>query len=170
MTTIREQIIIAKPLEEVAAYVSDPLHLPEWNALIARVLEVRPTPEVVGTTWKLLVQVAGREQEVTARVHAHAPPRRFGVELVGGAGIPGLTARMMLEAEPSDASKDAQAPPGGGQAAPATRFTCTLEIGFPLLMGGPALGKVVTPLIREQLRQGLAKLQEVLERPTPRAN
>jgi uncharacterized membrane protein len=154
MTTIREPITIAKPLEDVAAYVSDPLHLPEWNQLIARVLDVRPTPQVVGTTWKLLVQVAGREQEVIARVHVYAPPTRFGFELVGGAGIPGLTSRMLLEAEPGGADEQAQA---------TTRLTCALEIGFPLLMGGPALGKVMTPIIREQLRQGLEQLKKVLE-------
>jgi hypothetical protein len=74
---------------------------------------------------------------------------------------------MLLEAEPSGAPQDAQAAPGGEQIAPATRLTCTLEIGFPLLMGGPALGKVVTPMIREQLRQGLEQLQAVLERPRP---
>ncbi len=167
MTTIREQLTIEKPLEEAAAYVSDPRHLPEWNALIVRVLEVCPTPEVVGTTWKLLVQVAGREQEVTARVHLYEPPRRFGFKLVGGAGIPGLMARMLVEAAPLGTPQDAQTHLNGGQA---TRLTCTLEIGFPLLMGGPALGKVVTPMIREQLRQGLAKLKEVLEHSAPHVN
>jgi uncharacterized membrane protein len=155
MTTIRERLTIEKPLEEVAAYVSDPLHLPEWNRMIVRVLDVRPTPEVVGTTWKLVVQVMGREQEVTSRVHVYEPPARFGFELVGGAGLPGgLTSRMLVEAEPGDA---------GTSAPTATRLTCALEIGFPLLMGGPALGRVVTPIIREQLRQGMGQLKDVLE-------
>lgn len=163
MTTIREDVTIARPLEEVAVYVSDLLHLPEWNKIILRVLDVRTTPEVVGTTWKVVVQVMGREQEVTSRVHVYEPPTRFGFELVGGAGIPGLTARMLLEAQPVEGAK--QAP-----ATAATHLTCTLEIGFPLKMGGPALGKVVTPLIREQLRQGLDQLKAVLEHPHPLPN
>ncbi len=163
MPTIRADITIATPPEEVTAYVSDPLHLPAWNPIIARVVEVQPTPEGPGTVWKMMVQVMGREQAVTARVHVYAPPTRFGLELVGGAGIPGMTARLRLEAQPVDGQPQAQA-------APATRLICTLEIGFPLKMGGAALGKVTAPLIREQLRQSLEQLKAVLEDGQPLPN
>ena len=157
MTTIREQVTIQAPLEVVAAYVSDPAHLPEWNKIIVRVLDVRPTPEGVGTTWQVVVNVMGREQQITARINLHDPPARFGLELVGGApGLPSLTANMLVEAQ--------SIPPANGtDPAPATHLSCTLEVRLPLLAGGAVLGAVVAPLIKEQLLQGLNDLKRILE-------
>ncbi len=173
MTRIQQTLIINAPVEEIAAYISDPRHMPEWNQLIARVWDVQETPEVVGTTWKIAVKVMGAEQQVTARVSSYEPPHRFGVELVGGApGMPGLKAAMDVEARPTDhdaADSSSQARQNGSKANDAaplpvsTLVLCILTLHFPTLMGGAALGALLSPIISEQLRHGLVDLKRILE-------
>lgn len=157
MTKIRQSLTIDAPVEEVAAYTSDPAHMPEWNTLIARVWDIQPTPEVVGAVWKVLVRVMGAEHQVAARVNLYEPPSRFGMELVGGVpGAPELTAHLEIEARPGNPASAIVSPSS-------TQIICSLSIRFPLLMGGAALGAMVSPVISEQLRRGLLDLKRVLE-------
>ncbi len=157
MTKIQQTLSIEAPLEEIAAYTSDPTSLPEWSKLIERVWDVQPTPEVVGTTWKVQVRVMGAEYQVAARMCAYDPPDRVGIELLGGVpGLPGLTASLDVEARPAHATPDAPA-------SNSTVVTCTLTIGLPARIGGAALGAVLSPLIRDQLRQGMLDLKRALE-------
>jgi|GEM_PF-6672594 len=173
MTRIQQSLIINAPGEEIAAYTSDPRHMPEWNQLIARVWDVQATPEVVGTTWKVAVKVMDAEQHVTARVSFYEPPNRFGVELVGGApGMPGLTADMEVEARPApppaadslpSAQQNGTAAADTVPAAVSTQVSCILTLRFPMLIGGAALGALLSPMISEQLRYGLVDLKHILE-------
>lgn len=104
MTRIQQSLTIESPVEEVTAYTSDPAHMPEWNKMIERVWDIQPTPEVVGTAWKVLVRVMGAEHQVAARLNLYEPLSRFGIELVGGApGVPGLAAHLVVEARPEHA-------------------------------------------------------------------
>ena len=157
MTKIQQRLIIDAPVAEVVAYTSDPAHMPEWNKMIAQVWDVQTTPEVVGTSWKVLVRVMGAEHEVAARLNFYEPRSRFGIELVGGApGVPGLTAHLEVEARPGNLVSTTTS-------SNSTQITCTLIIRFPILMGGAALGAVVSPVISDQLRRGLLDLKRVLE-------
>lgn len=161
MTRIQQNLTINATIEEIGAYASDPNHLPAWNPIIERVWDVQPTPEVVGTTWKVAVKVMGAEHQVTARINVYEPPGRFGIELVGGVpGVPGVAAALLLEA------KAAAAPRAGADAEPApasTQVVCTLNLQLPLRLGGAASGKLVSPLISDHLRQSLLALKRVLE-------
>ncbi len=159
MAKIQQSLTLDAPIEEVAAYISDPARMPEWNKMIVRVWDVQPAPEVVGTTWKVLVRVIGTEHQVGARINRYEPPEHFGVELLGGApGVPGLTASLDVEA------RSVAAPGTLPEArASSTYVICTLNIRFPTLMGGAALGAIVSPIITDQLRNGLINLKRVLE-------
>lgn len=157
MTKIQQSLTIESPVEEVAAYTSDPTHMPEWNKMIERVWDIQPTPEVVGTVWKVLVRVMGAEHQVAARVNLYEPLSRFGIELVGGApGVPGLAAHLEVDARPGN-------PLSTNESSSSTQIICTLTIRFPILMGGAALGAIVSPVISDQLRRGLLDLKRVLE-------
>lgn len=157
MTRIQQSLTIESPVEEVTAYTSDPAHMPEWNKMIERVWDIEPTPEVVGTAWKVLVRVMGAEHQVAARVNLYEPLSRFGIELVGGApGVPGLAAHLVVEARPEHALLT-------NGSSSSTQIICTLTIRFPILMGGAALGAIVSPIISDQLRRGLLDLKRLLE-------
>lgn len=157
MTRIQQSLTIESPVEEVTAYASDPAHMPEWNKMIERVWDIQPTPEVVGTAWKVLVRVMGAEHQVAARVNLYEPLSRFGIELVGGApGVPGLAAYLVVEAMPEHSLST-------NDSSSSTQIICTLTIRFPILMGGAALGAIVSPVISDQLRRGLLDLKRVLE-------
>jgi hypothetical protein len=162
MTTIQQSLTINATTEVISAYASDPNHLPEWNPIIERVWDVQPTPEVVGTTWKVAVKVLGAEHQVTARINRYEPPGRFGLELVGGVpGLPGIAATLLLEARPATTPR-AGVP--ADQPTPASaQVICTLDIQLPLRLGGAASVKLVSPLISDHLRQSLLALKRALE-------
>ncbi len=161
MTKIQQSLTINAPIEAIGAYASDPNHLPAWNPIIERVWDVQPTPEVVGATWKVAVKVLGAEHQVAARINVYEPPRRFGIELVGGVpGVPGVAATLLLEA------RAASVPRAGAAAEPApasTQVICTLNLQLPLRLGGAASGKLISPLVSDHLRQSLLALKRALE-------
>jgi uncharacterized protein YndB with AHSA1/START domain len=173
MTRIQQSLTINAPVEAVAAYVSDPNHLPEWNQVIERVWDVQTTPAVVGTTWKIAVKVMGAEHHVSARISSYEPPARLGVELVGGVpGMPGLAASMEITTRPTQAPSSAEPTrrpadeADSGEAMPApgsTQVICAITIHLPMRIGGAALGAVVSPIVNDQLRRGLLSLKRILE-------
>ena len=175
MTRIQQSLRIDAPIEVISAYASDPRHLPEWNQMIERVWDIQATPEIVGTTWKVAVKVIGAEQQVVARINFYEPPGRFGVELVGGVpGLPGLTATLVVEVRstrsspigaPSQQSADDPDIRSVTLAPGSALANCTLNIHFPMRIGGTVLGALVAPLINEQIRQGLLALKRILETP-----
>lgn len=159
MTRIQQSLTINAPVEAIGAYASDPNHLPAWNQIIERVWDVQPTPEVVGTTWKVAVKVLGAEYEVAARANVYEPPGRFGIELAGGVpGVPGVAATLLLEARAVSPQ-----PPAGKSTPANTQVICTLNLQLPLRLGGAASGKLISPLVSDHLRQSLLALKRVLE-------
>jgi uncharacterized membrane protein len=172
MTKIQQSLTINAPLEAITAYASDPCHMPVWNQMIARVWDVQAAPEVVGTTWQVAVKVMGSEQHVVARISSYEAPRRFGIELVGGApGMPGLQATLEMEVKPARSAAPGSSHPASREAAPSAaapdsgsaQVVCTLHLRVPLRVGGSALGALISPVISEQLRHGLLDLKRVLE-------
>ncbi|MPZ73665.1 MAG: SRPBCC family protein, partial [Nitriliruptorales bacterium] len=84
MTAVVESIEIARPAEEVFAYVTDLPRLPEWQDNVVRAcVDGGEMPEV-GARCTLTRRIAGAEREITSEVTALIPPTRWAIRGVEG--------------------------------------------------------------------------------------
>ena len=75
---LEHELEIARPPEEVFAYLADPENLPRWQG---EVLEVRPESE---TRFREVRTFVGRRVESTLEVTAAEPGREFSLRSVSG--------------------------------------------------------------------------------------
>jgi uncharacterized protein YndB with AHSA1/START domain len=78
------ETVIRRPVGEVAAYVSDPTHAPEWYANIASVdWQTRP-PVAVGSRMDFVARFLGRQLAYTYEVTELAPGERLVMQTAQG--------------------------------------------------------------------------------------
>ena len=80
------EAVIARPVDEVAAYAADPTHAPEWYVNIRSVEWQTPPPVAVGSRMDFVAHFLGRRIAYTYEV----------VELVPGERLVMATARGPL--------------------------------------------------------------------------
>lgn len=85
MFTVEQSVTIARPVEEVFAYVTDPANIPLWRS---DVLEVRGASGSVpsGSTFEELVNFIGRKS-FTMRVIEYQPYSLEVIQAVSGPGV-----------------------------------------------------------------------------------
>jgi uncharacterized protein YndB with AHSA1/START domain len=138
MTAIVTRIEIARPPEEVFAYVADPTRFPEWQS---DVVSVRLHDDGRFTTVR---RVGGADRAMTQEVTAREAPRRWSVRGVDGPIRPNVD----LTVEPlAD---------GAGSA-----------VTFAFDYDGHAMGNALLPLVRRVTAQraplSVRRLKELLE-------
>ncbi len=79
-----QRITIGKPIDEVFAYVADPLHNPEWISSVNAVKQTSAGPLGVGTTFAQEVDAMGYKGQASVEVTAYDPPHAFALSAVGG--------------------------------------------------------------------------------------
>jgi Polyketide cyclase / dehydrase and lipid transport len=79
MTRVEHSIEIARPIDEVFAFIAEPANDPIW---LSSVLDVRADegPIRAGTAFSETMRFLGRRVDVTWRVSEHGPPVRLAVE------------------------------------------------------------------------------------------
>jgi uncharacterized protein YndB with AHSA1/START domain len=84
MTTFETSVRIRRPIEEVFAFVSDPLQLPQWNSAVQSVRKTAGQEREVGSTYRMERELpSGRVQnelEIFTREH----PTEFGIRTTSG--------------------------------------------------------------------------------------
>jgi uncharacterized protein YndB with AHSA1/START domain len=76
MAPITTTTEIARPAEEVFAYVTEPSTMPEWQQGCLRGHMDGPTTRV-GSKCTTTRKIGGREREVTTEITEYDPPRRW---------------------------------------------------------------------------------------------
>jgi uncharacterized membrane protein len=71
------EVVIRRPVEEVAAYAGDPSNAPEWYANIASVEWLTPPPVAVGSRTDFVATFLGRRLAYTYEVVELEPARRL---------------------------------------------------------------------------------------------
>jgi uncharacterized protein YndB with AHSA1/START domain len=84
MPPIVSNIDIARPPDEVYAYVTDPSRFPEWQHDVVRVRIQGGRPPGVGSRFTTTRRIGRIEQTTTQEVTAGAPPRSWAVRRVDG--------------------------------------------------------------------------------------
>jgi len=144
MAAIVSQIEIARPPDEVFAYVTDVSRFPEWQGDVVRVrVEAGGTPGV-GARFTTTRRFARAERTLTQEVTAVDAPRTWAARGIDGPVRPSATVAI----EPID----------GG-----TRSRVTFGLDFV----GHGLGVALLPLVRRQAQRGAPvsyrRLKERLE-------
>jgi uncharacterized protein YndB with AHSA1/START domain len=143
MVDVETEIEIARPRDEVAAYVSDPDNAAAWYEKIERVEWRSPRPVAVGTRLAFVARFLGRRLAYTYEVREIVPGARF----------------VMSTAEgpfPMETTYTWQESPAGG-----TRMTLRnrgMPSGFSRL-AGPFMARS----IRRANRNDLRRLRAILE-------
>lgn len=144
MTPIVTSIEIDRTPEDVFAYVTDPSHLPDWQASVVSV-QHDDTPVRVGKRALVTRQAGPRKMASTAEVAELTPPQSWLIRGVDGAVRGNVKGRI----EPLD---------GGAR----SRVTIELELQ------GHGIGKLLLPLVvrrqaQREVPENAQRLKERLE-------
>jgi uncharacterized protein YndB with AHSA1/START domain len=141
VATFENTVMIARPIEDVFAFLSDLENIPKWNYAIVETRKVSEGPVGVGTTYQQVRSVPSRSEE-RLEITTYNPPRQL--ELRGQLGL--FRSRLFYALDAT----------GEG-----TRVTNTVEVR----LSGPGrlLGRLAVPRVREAVAANLRKLKELLE-------
>jgi carbon monoxide dehydrogenase subunit G len=82
--TRRVAVLIARPLDQVFAFVEDARNRPLWDDSVKSEELTSPEPIGVGSTVRTQLRSMGREYEYTWKIVEHAPPGRITIESTSG--------------------------------------------------------------------------------------
>jgi uncharacterized membrane protein len=82
--TRRVSVVVARPREEVFAYIADARNRPQWDDSVDSEELTSPEPIGVGSTIRTKLRSMGREYQYDWRIVEHAPPSRVAIESVAG--------------------------------------------------------------------------------------
>lgn len=138
MAPITASIEVARPGEDVFAYVTDPSTFPEWQQGVVSGHMDAPTTRV-GSQCTTVRRIGGREREVTTKITEYDPPRRWADRGIDGP----IRAIVEVTVEPL---------------ADGSGSRLTIQVDFT----GHGIGKLLVPLIVR--RQAASEMPENMRR------
>jgi uncharacterized protein YndB with AHSA1/START domain len=144
MSPIVTTVEIAKPADQVFAYVTDPSTFPEWQrGVVGGHMDASPTR--VGSICTHTRKIGGMTREVRSEITEYEPPRRWADRGLDGPirGIVSVTVEPVGDAGPS---------------------RVTIDLDFE----GHGVGKLLVPLFvraqaRREMPQNMVRLKQRLE-------
>jgi carbon monoxide dehydrogenase subunit G len=82
--TSKVAVLIARPLDEVFAFVSDARNRPSWDPSVDSEELTSPEPIGVGSTVRTRMRSMGRDYEIDWEIVEHEPPTRQRIESTSG--------------------------------------------------------------------------------------
>jgi uncharacterized protein YndB with AHSA1/START domain len=151
MATFQNTVTIARPADEVFAFLADFGNIPAWNYAIARTVQTSPGQARVGATYRQTRTVPRRRDE-DFEVTGFAPPSRLAVN--GQIGPYNASSSYLLE------------PTADG-----TRLTNNVELEPSSALLRP-IGPLAVPRVKAAVARNLGMLKQLLEgtRLTPEGN
>jgi len=143
MARFQNTVTIARPANEVFAFLADFGNIPAWNYAIARIVPTSPGQAGVGATYRQ-TRAIPRSSEEGFEVIDFAPPSRLAVK--GQIGPFNASSSYLLE------------PTGGG-----TRLTNHVELEPSSALLRP-IGPLAVPGIKTAVARNLGTLKQLLER------
>lgn len=145
MAPIVSNIEVARPPDEVFAYVTDPSRFAEWQENVVGGRIEGDGPPTVGSTFTTTRRLGPRERTMKSRITELGPPRRWAMRGVDG---------------PVRAIVDVTVEPLAGNA----RSRVTIALDFE----GHGIGKALVPLVvrrqaQKEMPRNVARLGERLE-------
>ena len=148
MATFHNTLTIARPPDEVFAFLADFGNIPAWNYAITRTVQTSPGPAGVGATYRQTRTIPRRSEEAF-EVTDFAPPSRLAIK--GQAGPFDATSSYLLQ------------PAAGG-----TRLTNDVELAPSSALLRP-FGPLAIPRVKAAVARNLGTLKQLLEGTRPAA-
>jgi uncharacterized protein YndB with AHSA1/START domain len=142
MASFENTVNIARPVDEIFAYLADLRNLPAWNYAIERTVQTSPGPVGVGTRYRQTRTIPSRSDE-ELEISEFAPPGRLVV--TGQLGPFNAVTSYVLEAT------------AGG-----TRLTNVVELELSSALLRP-LGPLAIPRVKAAVARNLDTLRQLLE-------
>ncbi len=149
MAPIVSSIEVARPVDEVFFYVTDPSRFSEWQeGVLGGSMEGGKSPSV-GSKCTTTRRIGGAAREVTSEVTTFDPPTSWGVRGIDGP----IRAAVDVAVDPLDANR---------------RSRLTITVDFE----GHGIGRLLVPLVvrrqaRKEMPANCRKLKERLEATNP---
>ena len=146
MATFHNTVTIARPTDEVFAFLADFGNIPAWNYAITRTVQTSPGPAGVGATYRQTRAIPRRSEEAF-EVTDFAPPSRLAIK--GQIGPFDATSSYLLQ------------PTAGG-----TRLTNSVELEPSSALLRP-IGPLAVPRVKAAVARNLRTLKQLLESTDP---
>jgi uncharacterized protein YndB with AHSA1/START domain len=82
--TFEASVRIERPIDEVFAYVANPLLFPRWNSAVQTVHRASGESGVPGSTYSMRRRLPTGQVENELKVLSHEPPTKFGIGTTSG--------------------------------------------------------------------------------------
>jgi uncharacterized protein YndB with AHSA1/START domain len=69
--------LVDRPIEDVFAFLSNPLNLPKWQAMIAKIEQIVPGAIGLGSKFNVQAAMLGRAMEGVMEITSYEPPTKF---------------------------------------------------------------------------------------------
>jgi len=142
MITIDLSTLVDRPMPDVFAFVSNPLNLPKWQAMIASIDQITPGEVGVGSKYKVAAEMMGRKIDGLMEITTYAPPDKFGFTNQAGPMQVTVTVTLKPVGTGAKIALHADGNPGG-----------VFKIAEGMLAGQ----------VKSQMEANLARLKSVLE-------
>jgi carbon monoxide dehydrogenase subunit G len=87
--------LVDRPLQEVFDFLSNPLNLPKWQAMVGSIEQATPGALGVGSKYNVHAEMLGRKLDGVMEITAYEPPAKFG--FTNQAGPMQVTVLMTLK-------------------------------------------------------------------------
>ena len=159
MFTRKVSVLIARPLDEVFAFVEDARNRPRWDDSVISEELTSPEPITVGTTVRTRLKSMGREYEYTWEVVEHEPPSRMTIESTSGPFPTTLAYRLAERDGATRVDFSVTGRPGGllrlFQPLIARTTQANLDRGFPRLKQVLESGRLTPPAPRPTMMRAM---------------
>ena len=105
--------LVDRPQQEVFDFISNPLNLPKWQAMVGSIEQAAPGPVGVGSKYNVHAEMLSRTLDGVMEITAYEPPAKFG--FTNQAGPMQVTVLVTLKPAGTGAkiTLHAQGNPGG---------------------------------------------------------
>jgi uncharacterized membrane protein len=142
MITFEIGILIDRSVEDVFVFISNPMNLPKWQSMVAKVEPVSSGSVEAGSKYNVLSELMGRKIDGVMEITDYEPPSKFGFKNVSGPVQIQAMASFKSVGTGTRLNLNAQGEPGGV---------------FKLAEG------VLAKQVKSQMEDNLKRLKSVLE-------
>jgi len=84
VTAFKTSVRIGRPIEDVFAFVSEPLNFPHWNSAVRDVRKTSAGDSAVGSTYAMERELPSGSAQNELEIFARAHPTDFGIRTTSG--------------------------------------------------------------------------------------
>ena len=134
--------LIDRPVNDVFDFISNPMNLPKWQSMVAKVEAASTGPVGVGSKFKIQSEMMGRKMEGVMEITDYVPSEKFGFKTVAGPVQVQAVVTFKAAGTGTRLSLSAQGEPGG-----------MFKLAEPML----------AKQVKSQMEDNLKRLKSVLE-------